>query len=62
MKAFNPAFALLLFSTLLPVAPALAQTVAENDSSAAAAKKNRSLPLIATRTLSFNTSEGYFYA
>ena len=36
----------------------MAQTVAENDSSAAAAAKSKTLPLITTRTLKFTTNEG----
>lgn len=35
-----------------------AQTVAENDSAAAAAAKSKTLPLITTRTLKFTTNEG----
>ena len=35
-----------------------AQTVEQNDSSAAEASKNNSLPLIPTRTLEFTTDEG----
>jgi hypothetical protein len=35
-----------------------AQTAAQNDSAAAAAKRGNSLPLIPTRTLEFTTSEG----
>lgn len=38
--------------------PGFAQTVAENDSSAAAAKKANGLPLIPTRTLSYTATEG----
>ena len=38
--------------------PALAQTPAENDESAAAAKESDRLPLITTRTLEFTTDEG----
>ncbi|MFC1662288.1 TolB family protein, partial [Gemmatimonadota bacterium] len=37
---------------------ASAQTVAQNDSAAAKAKRDNSLPLIPTRTLEFTTSEG----
>ena len=47
-----------LVLALLFVVPATAQTVAENDSSAAAAKKANSLPLIPTRTLAYTASEG----
>jgi len=42
---------------LLAGGPLTAQTVEENDSSAAQARKDRSLPLIPTRTLSFSTDE-----
>ena len=38
--------------------PATAQTTEQNDSSAAEARRNNSLPLIATRTLDFTTDEG----
>ncbi|NNE70361.1 MAG: hypothetical protein HKN29_08345, partial [Rhodothermales bacterium] len=38
--------------------PAVAQTVAENDSSATAARKANELPLIPTRTLSYTATEG----
>ena len=38
--------------------PAAAQTAAENDKAAADATKNKTLPLITTRTLEFTTSEG----
>lgn len=46
---------LLIALIALPVG---AQTVAENDSSAAAAKKANGLPLIPTRTLSYTATEG----
>ena len=47
---------LLLLSTIAH--PIGAQTRAENDSAAAKAVKDKSLPLITTRTLEFTTSEG----
>jgi Tol biopolymer transport system component len=43
---------------IVAAAPAAAQTAAENDKAAAAAVKGKSLPLIATRTMEFTTSEG----
>ena len=46
---------ILVAASLFEVA---AQTVAENDSSAAYALKTKSLPLITTRTLKFTTDEG----
>jgi len=49
--------ALTVFSTGVPGALS-AQTVEQNDSSAADAAKNNSLPLIPTRTLEFTTDEG----
>ena len=42
----------------LTAAPALAQTATQNDSSAKAAAKANTLPLITTRTLKFTTTEG----
>jgi Tol biopolymer transport system component len=49
----------LLPALLLAIAPSLgAQTVEQSDSAAAAAVKAKSLPLITTRTLEFNTDEG----
>ncbi len=43
---------------MVAVQPAFSQTIAENDSSAAKAKKSKSLPLITTRTMQFTTDEG----
>lgn len=48
---------LLAVVVLMPYAP-LAQTKAQNDKAAADAVKNKGLPLITDRTLSFTTSEG----
>ncbi|MGH7501999.1 MAG: amidohydrolase family protein [Longimicrobiales bacterium] len=42
----------------LSAAPVIAQTAAQNDSAAAKAAKEKSLPLITTRTLEFTTEEG----
>ncbi len=50
--------ALLVTLSLFLAVPLNAQTPAENDSAAAQAKKDSTLPLIATRTLSFTTDEG----
>jgi imidazolonepropionase-like amidohydrolase/Tol biopolymer transport system component len=50
-----------ILTTLLALLAApgtLAQTKAENDKAAADARKNKTLPLIATRTLEFTTNEG----
>ncbi|MFT4604634.1 MAG: Tol biopolymer transport system component, partial [Rhodothermales bacterium] len=49
-----------LFALLIALAafPASAQTIAENDSSAAAAKKENGLPLIPSRTLDYTATEG----
>ena len=49
---------LLVLLIALVALPAGAQTVAENDSSAAAAKKENGLPLIPSRTLSYTATEG----
>jgi WD40 repeat protein len=49
---------LLALLIALVALPAGAQTVAENDSSAAAAKKANGLPLIPTRALSYTATEG----
>ena len=50
---------LCLFAVLLTMSPApRAQTKAQNDKSAADAVKNKGLPLITERSLSFTTSEG----
>ena len=46
------------FLSLVFVPVATAQTADENDKAATAAAKNKSLPLITTRTLEFTTSEG----
>lgn len=52
-------FVFAAFSLFIVVSkPSEAQSLAENDSSAAAAAKNNSLPLITTRTLKFTTNEG----
>jgi Tol biopolymer transport system component len=54
-------FACLLVVALVSVVvlpAALAQTPEENDESAAEARRNDTLPLVATRTMSFDTSEG----
>jgi Tol biopolymer transport system component len=45
-------------ATLLASAPLAAQTVEQNDSSARAAKRGNSLPLVTARTLEFTTDEG----
>ncbi|MFT5143632.1 MAG: Tol biopolymer transport system component [Rhodothermales bacterium] len=42
----------------LVATPAASQTIAENDSSAAVAKKDSGLPLISTRSLSYTAAEG----
>jgi Tol biopolymer transport system component len=52
LKAILSLLLLVTSSTLF------SQTVAENDSSAAKAKKSNSLPLITTRTMKFTTDEG----
>lgn len=50
---------LLLLILAVIIQPTIsAQTIAENDSAAAAAKKDKTLPLITTRTLKFTTDEG----
>ncbi len=51
-------FLLVIFILAAFVFEAAAQTVAQNDSSAAYALKTKSLPLITTRTLKFTTDEG----
>ena len=48
----------LAIPTLLAPNPSLAQSVEENDSSARAARRANTLPLIPTRTLEFTTDEG----
>ena len=49
----------LLLLMFLLVGPGVSgQTVEQNDSAAAAARKSKSLPLITTRTLDFTTDEG----
>ncbi len=54
---FRTAVALLAAVGVAPQ-PASAQTVEQNDSSARAARRGSSLPLIPTRTLEFTTNEG----
>ena len=54
---FRTAVALLAAVGVAPQ-PASAQTVEQNDSSAKAARRSNSLPLIPTRTLEFTTDEG----
>lgn len=58
MKAHYLKYLLLLLLVLITLPTISAQTIAENDSAAAVAKKNKSLPLITTRTLKFTTDEG----
>ncbi len=54
-RSMLPSCLLLLAVVTVPAAP---QTVEQNDSAAAAARKAKSLPLITTRTLRFTTDEG----
>ena len=49
---------LLLFVLALSTTPSAAQTDEQNDSSARAARRSNSLPLITTRSLDFTTDEG----
>ncbi len=59
MTSRRPPFVAALSAALLLIPLALAaQTVEENDSSAREARRDNGLPLIATRTLDFTTSEG----
>ncbi len=54
VKKFGCAAAAVIVAAI----PGVAQTPAQNDSAASAAKEENSLPLITTRTLSFETGEG----
>ena len=54
----NPCGIALVLLVVLAAQPLAAQTPEQNDSSARAAQRTNSLPLIPTRTLEFTTSEG----
>ncbi len=53
-----PRAALWLLLLILAAPALLAQNKADNDKAAADARKNKTLPLVTTRTMSFTTSEG----
>ena len=46
------------FLLILNLLPSFSQTPAESDSASTKAKKEKSLPLITTRTMKFTTNEG----